>query len=101
MSETVKTIMISNKDLAHLFKKILTPENIKLVRGQVSTDTLSHNIVKRVSRCFNEKEFPPGKLIVEEGMPLKSIYVIKSGTCEVFSERNPLKSKQVVEEEYF
>ena len=67
MSETVKTIMITNDDLKKLFAKILTAENIKLVRGQISTEILTHNTVKKISRCFNERELPPGKVIIKEG----------------------------------
>ena len=93
MSETLKTIMIVNQDLKRLFAKILTPENIKLVRGQISTDMITHNTMKKISRCFNEREFPPGKVIITEGETLKSIYIIKSGTCEVYSNENPLKNR--------
>ena len=36
LSETLKTIMISNNDIRNLFAKILTPENMGLVRGHIS-----------------------------------------------------------------
>ena len=101
MSETLKTITIADADLKKLFAKILTPENIKLVRGQISTEVLTHNTVKKVSRCFNEREFPSGKTIITEGQKMKNIYIVKSGTCEVFSTQNPLRSNRLNDEEFF
>lgn len=41
MSETLKCIMIQNRDIRALFSKILTPENINLVRGRIPTEVLS------------------------------------------------------------
>lgn len=101
MSETLKTIMILNSDLKKLFAKIMTPENIKLVRGNISTDVLTHNMMKKVSRCFYERVFPPGKVIISEGQQLKYIYIIKSGTCEVYSKQNPLKNRKQDDEQFF
>lgn len=92
MSETLKVIVISNKDIRTLFAKILTPENINLVRGRISSEILTQNVVKKIARCFNEKEFPAGKILIEEGSALKMIYILKSGTCEVYSKQNPLKA---------
>lgn len=90
MSETLKTIMIHNGDLKKLFSKILSPENIKLVRGRISTEILTHNILKKITRCFNERKYPPGKVLLKEGTQLKSIFIVKSGTCEVYRKQNPL-----------
>ena len=58
-------------------------------------------MIKKVSRCFNERVFPAGKVIIAEGQTLKNIYIIKSGTCEVYSERNPLKKWKPGDDEQF
>ena len=67
MSETLKTIKIHNGELKSLFAKIMTQENVRLVRGRISSEVLSHNVLKKILRCFNEKKYPPGKVLLEEG----------------------------------
>ena len=62
---------------------------------------LANNTVKKISRCFNEREYPSGKVLIEEGAPLKNIYIIKSGTCEIYSKQNPLKAKEAKDEKFF
>ena len=101
LSETVKCVMINSKDLNHLFAKILTPQNIRLIRGRIPTETISHNMMKKVARCFNEKTYPPGKVILSEGNTLKSIFIIKKGTCEVYVKQNPLKAPRDGKEDFF
>ena len=52
---------------------------------------LSKNVIKKVARGFTEKEFPTGHILLQQGKPLTSIFVMKSGSCEVFSNEHPLK----------
>ena len=85
MSETLKCIVINSKDLKAMFAKILIPENMNLVRGQIPIEVLSQTALKKISRCFNELSYPAGHVFVEEGAPFKSIYIVKSGTCEIYS----------------
>lgn len=91
MSDTLKCLTIRTKDLKALFEKSLTHENMALIRGEISQVLLSKNVLKKVARGFTEKIYPPGKFILTEGQPLRSIFVLKSGTCEVFSSEHPLK----------
>ena len=67
MSETLKCISISNQDMRQLFSKILSPENISLVRGDIPETILSHTAAKKISRCFNELEYAAGYVFMEEG----------------------------------
>ena len=101
MSETLKCVCINNRDIKALFAKNLTPENINLVRGRISSEILTHNVLKKISRCFNEKEFPAGKVLIEEGSALRSIYILKSGACELYSAQHPLKAKLKKNDEGF
>lgn len=93
MSEPLKCIMINRNDLKKLFSRILTQENLILIRGRISAEQMSHNIVKKILRCFNERVFPPGKILLDEGKALTSIYIIKSGMCEMYSSESPLKAR--------
>jgi hypothetical protein len=43
-----------------------------------------------LSRCFVEKEFPAGKILMQEGAPIKTVYLIKHGECQIYSNKNPL-----------
>lgn len=102
MSEPLKCIMINRNDLKKLYSRILTPENLALIRGRIPPEQMSHNIVKKILRCFNEKEFPPGKVLLEEGKPLNSIYIIKSGICQMYSYESPLKARnKTLEDKFF
>ena len=85
MSETMKCLTIRIKDLKAMFAKSLTQENINLIRGEISQVLLSKNVLAKVARGFAEKSYPTGKIILEEGKPLRNIYVLKTGTCEVYS----------------
>jgi hypothetical protein len=67
MSEPLKCIIISTKDLKALSAKILTQENLKLIRGRIPEEDMSLNILKKILRCFNEKEYPAGKVLMQEG----------------------------------
>ena len=67
MSEPLKCIMISTKDLKALISKILTQENLKLIRGRIPEEEMSLNILKKILRCFIEKEYPAGKVLMQEG----------------------------------
>ena len=38
-----------------------------------------------------EKDYPADTVLAEEQRAIKTIYVVKEGTCEILSYQNPLK----------
>ena len=93
MSEPLKCLVIYNRDLQKLFAKSLAPENLALIRSSLNQEDIAMQTVKKLSRCFLEREFPANTVILEENMPIESIFIIKEGICHVYSKRNPLKTK--------
>ena len=45
---------------------------------------------RNLSRCFVEREYPAGKVLVKEGQPVDTVYLIKSGACQLTNRKNPL-----------
>src|ERR1044071_4962112 len=60
-----------NEELVQFLK------NVKLF-AELTTDSL-----KKLSSCLKLAEFPEGEIIVREGAPGVSMYIIKSGLVEV------------------
>lgn len=46
--------------------------------------------MRNLSRCFFEREYPAGKILMEEGNPMETVYLIKSGECSIVSNKSPL-----------
>ena len=101
LSESLKCIVIARADLHRLFQECLKPENLSLIRGKISQEKVSINLLKKAARYFSEKKLPPGSYIIEEGKAVSSIYILKKGTCEVFMKENPLLKREPGEEEFF
>ena len=79
MSEPLKCIMINSRALKSLYGRVLTKENLSLIRGRINNDILTEKGILKIGRCFNEREFYPRDMIMKEGEPLQSIFVIKRG----------------------
>ena len=101
MSENFKCLTIRNLELQALFRKSLSQENMQLIRGSIPREVLSKFVIKKTARCFTEKEYPAGIFIFKEGAPLKSICILKSGTCEVYSRENPLRENPNDKSQFF
>ena len=101
MSDTLKCIQIRVKDMITLYQKTLTPENLDLIRGQIPNSLISQATLKKVAIGFSEKRYPSGKFLIEQDKPLKYLYLIKSGTCEVFNKEHPLKHESMRAETKF
>jgi len=80
MSRELNVIKISNKGIHNIFVVQLNEENFKLLNASLS-EGQSIKKLRNLSRCFVEKEYPPGKILMQEGSPIKTIYLIKTGEC--------------------
>jgi NTE family protein len=66
------SIAVNDKEqLVHFLK------NVKLF-SELSTDSLA-----KLGTCLKTSDFPPSEVIVREGAPGVSMYIIKSGIVEV------------------
>ena len=93
MSGPLKCLVINNKELENLFAKSLAPENLALIRRAIHLEDIGVETIKKISRCFVEREFPANTVILQENTSVESIFIIKDGICQVYSDKNPLKSK--------
>ena len=101
MSENFKCLTIRNSELKALFRKSLSAENMALIRGCIPREVLSKFVIKKTARCFTEKTYPAGIFIFKAGQPLRSIFILKSGTCEVYSDDNPLQQGPKDKDQFF
>ena len=101
MSEPLKCIMINSRALRSLYSRVLTKENLRLIRGRINNGILSEKGILKIGRCFNERDFFPGNVILKEGEPLQSIFVIKRGQCEIYRNKNPLNQEKREIEPFF
>jgi CRP-like cAMP-binding protein len=64
---------------------------MKLLANTIpSLSKISNGAKNKLARCFKEKVFLSGQLIIGEGDKCKYVYLIKEGECVVCSEKNPL-----------
>jgi len=85
-------LVLRNSDLERLFSKALTPSNLECVeRGIGSNVSTSVSLIKKLCRCFTEREFPAHTELITEDKKVASIFLIKSGTCEALSRKDPLR----------
>ncbi len=86
-------IKISNKALRELFSKQMSPENIELMKEVFifSGTTINFKTLDKISRLFVERTYTAGTVLLIENKPVNSVFLIKSGVCEVMSYKSPLR----------
>src|SRR2546421_13092564 len=67
----MSAVAVDTEQLVHFLK------NVKLFAE------LSHESLVKLGSCLKTAEFPPAEVIVREGAPGVSMYIIKSGLVEV------------------
>lgn len=78
LSSELNVIRISNQSIRDIFIVQMNEENFDLLKKSLGIGTTVKR-VRNLSRCFQEKEFGAGHVLMEEGKPIKKIYLIKSG----------------------
>lgn len=65
-----------------------------LTKAIPGLDKISAAARTKVSNWFRERRYMPRVKLVTEGKQSNSAYIIKSGTCILASNRNPLSRKR-------
>jgi len=91
-SSELKVLRISNREINTLFNVHLNEENFNLLNVGLGP-TSTRDKIRALSRCFLERVYPRGKILMKEGEVIDKVYLIKSGECQIYSDHNPLTFK--------
>ena len=71
----------------------MSPENIELMKEVFifSGTTINFKTLDKISRLFVERTYTAGTVLLIENKPVNSVFLIKSGVCEVMSYKSPLR----------
>jgi hypothetical protein len=85
-------LRISNKAANEVMNRHVISENLNLINNTFSSLKPSVKYIRKLCKHFTQKEFPPGTTIyLENQRNFQSVYLIKSGTAELISEKIPLR----------
>lgn len=60
-------------------------ENVRLLEDSLSESKTSSKVIRNICSSFNEVVYPAETILILDNEPLKYLYLIKEGTCDIFS----------------
>jgi hypothetical protein len=77
---------------SEILSRYVTTENTNLINNSFASLKPSVKYIRKLCKYFTQREFPPGTAIyLENQSNFQSVYIIKSGTAELISEKVPLR----------